>query len=140
MKKMKRNHEAQMPLLEIIMVTGIFIVISGFLLQMFVSANKLEQNAKVLSQAVLCAENIAEEIKASKNLSSAMESLSMEQTESTYQGTVDSLSVIITWTKAADAEAEELSGSLVREALIRIEDKNGQEIFELPVTWQETLF
>lgn len=140
MKKMKRNHEAQMPLLEIIMVTGIFIVISGFLLQMFVSANKLEQDAKVLSQAVLCAENIAEEIKASKNLSSAMESLSMEQTESAYQGTVDSLSVIITWTKAADAEAEELSGSLVREALIRIEDKKGQEIFELPVTWQETLF
>lgn len=96
MKRISKNNEAKMPMLEIVISVGIFTIISVFLLKMFISANTLEENAKILTKAVLSSETIAETIKGEKNLEKAMNELAFNKEEDgTYKGTYNELFTVV---------------------------------------------
>lgn len=96
MKRISKNNEAKMPMLEIVISVGIFTIISVFLLKMFISANTLEEDAKILTKAVLSSETIAETIKAEKNFEQAMSGLEFEKEENgTYKGAYNEIFTVV---------------------------------------------
>lgn len=78
MKKKKDSHVLSMPMLEMILGIGIFLIISVVVLQLFLSANMLQSKAKDTGKAVIISENIAEAIKGTKNIEVAVQGLSMQ--------------------------------------------------------------
>lgn len=64
-----------MPMLELIIIIGIFAMSSIFILQMFLTANTIEQKAKDKSKGILVAENITETIKAGSNFQETVKNL-----------------------------------------------------------------
>lgn len=69
---MKGSRSSGMPMLEIVLSIGIFTIISVFILQLFLSADSLERQAKDISKAVIYAENVAEVIKSYGSVESGM--------------------------------------------------------------------
>lgn len=59
----ERAHSFRMPMIELILVIGIFAVISIFLVQMFMGTYRLQNKANNVSRAMIQAETIAEQIK-----------------------------------------------------------------------------
>lgn len=62
---------AKMPMLELILVIGYFSVISVFILQLFLSANMLQNKAKDEGKAIILTEKIAETIKSADRFEDA---------------------------------------------------------------------
>lgn len=103
MKRISKNNEAKMPMLEIVISVGIFTIISVFLLKMFISANTLEENAKILTKAVLSSETIAETIKGEKNLEKAMNELAFnKEKDGTYKGIYNEIFTVVISTAFTD--------------------------------------
>lgn len=71
MKKIKEFRSPGMPLLEIMIVIGMFSVISVFILQLFLSADTMKEKARDTSKAVILAENAAEAVKGSASFEEA---------------------------------------------------------------------
>jgi type II secretory pathway pseudopilin PulG len=63
-----RLHSFRMPMIELILVIGIFAVISVFLVQMFMGTNRLQSKATDISKALIQAETVAEQIKNSASI------------------------------------------------------------------------
>lgn len=64
MADVNRTNSAKLPLVEAVIIIALFAVISVALMSMYVSADRLRKKAVNTSEAMLCAENIAEKIKA----------------------------------------------------------------------------
>lgn len=75
MKKINSAKTSSMPMLEVIIIIGIFAISSIFILQMFLTANTVELKAKDKSKSVIVAENITETIKGSSSFQEAMKTL-----------------------------------------------------------------
>ena len=84
MKKINSSKTSSMPMLELIIVIGIFAICSIFLLQMFVSANIIEEKARDKSKGLLAAENVAESIKAGSDFQKTMQSLGFSDADDSY--------------------------------------------------------
>ncbi|MDE7424570.1 MAG: hypothetical protein K2N51_12935 [Lachnospiraceae bacterium] len=80
MVKGLESRSAKMPMLEIIITIGIFAVASVFILELFLSANTLQNRAKDQSKAVVLAETIAETVKSCKVFEEAADGLGLEKT------------------------------------------------------------
>lgn len=80
MVKRLEARSAKMPMLEIIFTIGIFAVVSVFILELFLSANTLQNRAKDKSKAIVLAETIAETVKSKKNFEDAVEELDLVKT------------------------------------------------------------
>lgn len=85
MKKISGSHTGGMPMLEIIITIGIFTAISVFILNLFVSADTLENRAMDTSKAVLCAENAAEAIRAADSFAEVIEVLGLKEEKGTIR-------------------------------------------------------
>lgn len=80
MAKELETRSAKMPMLEIIITIGIFAVVSVFIMELFLSANTLQNRAKDKSKAIILAETIAETVKSSKDFEEATEELGLKKT------------------------------------------------------------
>lgn len=70
-KQEQQKGSFNMPMVELILVIGIFTIVSVLLLRMYFSANHLQKEAADFSRAVILAESIAEEIKAAESIKEA---------------------------------------------------------------------
>lgn len=80
MAKRLGSRSAKMPMLEIVITIGIFAVVSVFILELFLSANTLQNRAKDKSKAIVLAETIAETVKSSETFEGAAEELGLDKT------------------------------------------------------------
>lgn len=71
-------------MLEIICTLGILVVVSVFLLRLFLGANSLETKARDISKACILAENIADTIKGYQTMDEAIQSLKLVQIQNNY--------------------------------------------------------
>ncbi len=78
-----QDHSIRMPMIELIIVIGIFVVISVFLVRMFMGTYRLQNNATDLSSAVIKAETVAEYIKNTASIGEAAIQLQMESYDNT---------------------------------------------------------
>lgn len=85
MAKGLESRTGKMPMLEMIITIGIFAVVSVFILELFLSANTLQNRAKDKSKAMILAETIAETVKSSKDFESAAKELGMDKTAGTLK-------------------------------------------------------
>ena len=85
MEKNLPSKSAKMPMLELILMIGVFAIISTFLLEMFLVANTLQEKAKDRGKAVLLSETIAETIKGSDNLEQGIQAMKLKSLDG--QGT-----------------------------------------------------
>lgn len=81
----EQNNSIRMPMIELVIVIGIFVVISVFLVRMFMGTYRLQNNATDLSRAVIKAETIAEQIKNTASIGEAAIELQMESYDNTSQ-------------------------------------------------------
>lgn len=82
-KRMGRNQQsrsAKMPMIELVVMIGIFAIISVFLLEMFLAANALQCKAKDEGKAIMLAESVAETIKSADSFESAVEAMELVST------------------------------------------------------------
>lgn len=79
------SHSFRMPMIELVIVIGIFAVISIFLVQMFMGTNRLLNHATNISHAVICAESIAEQIKNTASIGETANQLHMVSYDNTSQ-------------------------------------------------------
>ena len=73
-----RLHSFRMPMIELILVIGIFAVISVFLVQMFMGTSRLQDKANDISRALIQAQTIAEQIKNSASIGETAKLLEMD--------------------------------------------------------------
>ncbi len=78
-----QGNSIRMPMIELVIVIGIFVVISVFLVRMFMGTYRLQNNATDLSRAVIKAETIAEHIKNTASIGEAATQLEMDSYDST---------------------------------------------------------
>ena len=62
-KEKVHGHSFRIPMIELVIVIGVFAVISIFLVRMFLGTNRLMNHATDISHAVISAESVAEQIK-----------------------------------------------------------------------------
>lgn len=73
-----RSHSFRMPMIELILVIGIFAVISVFLVQMFMGTSRLQDKANDISRALIQAQTIVEQIKNSASIGETAKILEMD--------------------------------------------------------------
>ena len=61
--KYDKQSTARLPLMESVIIIAIFAVVSVVIMQMYISANRLQKKAVNISKATILAENTAEEIR-----------------------------------------------------------------------------
>lgn len=66
-----KSRKLNMPMLEIIITLGILMIVSVFLMRLFLGANSLENKARDISKACILAENAGEVIKAAEDVKDA---------------------------------------------------------------------
>ena len=64
--KYDKQSTARLPLVESVIIIAIFAVVSVVIMQMYLSANRLQEKAVNISKATILAENKAEELKSGK--------------------------------------------------------------------------
>lgn len=79
MKRTVSSKTSGVPMLEIVISIGIFTIISVFLLQMFLSANALQEKSEDVGKSIIRAENIAETIKATNDARQAAADLGLSK-------------------------------------------------------------
>lgn len=79
-KRIKRNAS----LLEIICMLGVLMLVSAFLVRLFVGADSLRRKARDISKACILSESIADTIKGYQTMDEAMESLKLVQIQDNY--------------------------------------------------------
>ncbi|MDD5936962.1 MAG: hypothetical protein PUC65_15600 [Clostridiales bacterium] len=81
----EQNRSFRLPMIELVLIIGIFAIISVFLVRMFMGTNRLQKEATDLSCAVIKAESIAEEIKNTASVGEAATQLGMISYDNTSQ-------------------------------------------------------
>lgn len=81
-----KSRKLNMPMLEIIITLGILMIVSVFLMRLFLGANSLENKARDISKACILAENAGEVIKATEDLETAIIELNLTKTDSEGEG------------------------------------------------------
>lgn len=87
MRVEKKQNSLRLPMLEIIIILGTFLVISVLIMKMFLATERMRIRAENISRAVLEAESIAEFIKGREVTNKLFDELSatkLELTENTY--------------------------------------------------------
>lgn len=108
MKKIKGIRSSGMPMLELVITIGVFLIVSVFVIQLFLAGDNLRSRAKDVSKAVILSERIAETIKGTENMEKATEMLGLQPA-------------------AAFLEAKE-DGTYQLNNIELIEDKNNQRM------------
>lgn len=124
MKKVNSSKTSSMPMLELIIIIGIFAISSIFILQMFLTANTVEQKAKDKSKSVLIAENIVEAIKAHNNFQETMKSLEFSNAAGMVEENADGSYKI---SKIESQEKIENTDDEAAVSYIKFYNKNWQE-------------
>lgn len=76
-KENDKSDSFRMPMIELILVIGIFAVISVFIVQMYMGTSRLQHKATDISKAMLQAETVAEQIKHSASIGETARVLGM---------------------------------------------------------------
>ena len=120
--KYDKQSTARLPLVESVIIIAIFSIVSVVIMQMYISANKLQTRAVNISKAMILAENRAEEIK-SGNLNTEPRYYDSEWNE-TQDESRFKLSCIVT------EEGKGPYGAYTKLKIV-ITDKNGEELISL---------
>lgn len=83
-----KQNSFRMPMIEMIIIIGIFAIISVLIVRMFISTDHLQGKAVNVSRSVMEAESIAEYIKGSDSSSNIWEELGAEKLEETQDSYV----------------------------------------------------
>ena len=124
MKRINSSKTSSMPMLELIIIVGIFAISSIFILQMFLTANTIEEKARDKSKGILIAENIAENIKAGNQFQETMKSLGFSNASGMVETNPDgSYKITKITTQESGKEIEEGAAA----SYIKFYNKNWQE-------------
>lgn len=136
-----RKSEFRLPMIEIVIVIGVFAVLSVFLLRMFVTADRLSSDAENIGTAVVHAQSAAERIKGGENPETVLSDLGLSRdgatdrgAEAVYSGFYDR-----DWKPVREAGAFEMriqmsvSETNVLTALITVTDSGKKELCSLSV-------
>lgn len=107
-RKGKQSESTRLTLLELIISIGVFAIISVFLLEMFLAANSMQQQAKDEGKAITRAETVAETLKGADSQEQAFAQLSMQEAWGTMQQTKDGIYQIVDVTSSPDADKTKL--------------------------------
>lgn len=83
----KKQNSFRLPMIEMIIILGTFVVVSVLIMKMFVATERIRTKAENISRAVLETESIAEILKGREVTSELFDELSaakIEKTENTY--------------------------------------------------------
>lgn len=83
----KKRNSFRLPMIEIIIILGTFVLVSVLIMKMFVATERIRTKAENISRAVLETESIAEILKGREVTSELFDALSaakLEKTENTY--------------------------------------------------------
>lgn len=72
-----KSRSFRMPMIELILVIGIFAVISVFIVQMYMGTNRIQNKATDISKAMIQAETVTEQIKHSASIGETAKVLGM---------------------------------------------------------------
>ncbi len=81
MSEKVKSRKLNMPMLEMIITLGILIVISVFIMRLFLGANSLETKARDISKACILAQSVGETIKSAESLEEAIKELDLIRIE-----------------------------------------------------------
>lgn len=107
-RKGKQSESTRLTLLELIISIGVFAIISVFLLEMFLAANSMQQQAKDEGKAITRAETVAETLKGANSQEQAFSQLSMQEAWGTMQQTKDGIYQIVDVTSSPDENKTKL--------------------------------
>lgn len=130
-----RKSEFRLPMIEIVIVVGIFAVLSVFLLRMFVTADRLSSDAENIGKAVVRAQAAAETVKGSPDPEEALKNLGLQKNgAASYSGHFDE-----NWESIQDGGMFQMSVLLsvsdenVLSAKITVTDSRQEELCSLTV-------
>ncbi len=124
MKRINSSKTSSMPMLELIIIIGIFAITSTFILQMFLTANTVEQKARDKSKAALIAENITETIKSSNSFQETIKSLGFSNGTGMVEEDADGGYKVTEITEGKSSEETEMAEAV---SYIKFYDKSWQE-------------
>lgn len=107
-RKGKQSESTRLTLLELIISIGVFAIISVFLLEMFLAANSMQQQAKDEGKAITRAETVAETLKGANSQEQTFSQLSMQEAWGTMQQTKDGIYQIVDVTSSPDENKTKL--------------------------------
>lgn len=102
-RKGKQSESTRLTLLELIISIGVFAIISVFLLEMFLAANSMQQQAKDEGKAITKSETVAELIKGADSQEEVFAQLSMQEAWGTMQQKKNGTYQIVDVTSSEDA-------------------------------------
>ena len=102
-RKGKQSESTSLTLLELIISIGVFAIISVFLLEMFLAANSMQQQAKDEGKAITKSETVAELIKGADSQEEVFAQLSMQEAWGTMQQKKNGTYQIVDVTSSEDA-------------------------------------
>lgn len=140
-KRMGRNQQsrsAKMPMIELVVMIGIFAIISIFLLEMFLAANALQCKAKDEGKAIMLAESIAETVKSAESFESAVETAGLIETSCVLKENEDgTYQISQLGEKDASGEKTEMYMLHYNEDWELTEDEDTYSLMVLPFTDEE---
>lgn len=77
MQEKQTKSAFRMPMIELIIVIGVFALLSVFLVQMFMGTNRLQKRSTDISKALICTQTIAEQIKHTASIGETAEKFQM---------------------------------------------------------------
>lgn len=120
--KYDKQSTARLPLIESVIIIAIFAVVSVVIMQMYISADRLQKKAVNISKAVILAENTAEEIRSGKT------GVITVNYDSEWNVTDTKASFILK--TAVDEDIDGPGGSMTVYSIV-IVDSNGEELVHL---------
>ncbi len=130
--KYDKQNTARLPLIESVIIIAIFAVVSVVIMQMYLSADRIQKKAVNISKATILAENLVEEIKAgsadigTRYYDNEWHDLGNRESEAVFKMTC-----------SIKESISETSGSFTVYK-ITVTDKTGEELISLDADYVET--
>ncbi len=136
--KYDKQKTARLPLIESVIIIAIFAVVSVIIMQMYLSADRIQKKAVNISKATILAENRAEELKAgSKDYTTRF--YDNDWKEISGNGTELEKTAAFKMTSVITEEADAI-GSAMTVYKVTVTDKSGEELISLDTDYLVSQF
>ena len=127
--KYDKQKTARLPLIESVIIIAIFAVVSVIIMQMYLSADRIQKKAVNISKATILAENRAEELKSgSKDYSTRFYDNDWKEIPGNEAGSEKTAAFKMTSAVTEEADAIGAAMTVFR---ITVTDKSGEELISL---------
>ena len=127
--KYDKQKTARLPLIESVIIIAIFAVVSVIIMQMYLSADRIQKKAVNISKATILAENRAEELKSgSKDYSTRFYDNDWKEIPGNDAGSEKTAAFKMTSAVTEEADAIGAAMTVFR---ITVTDKSGEELISL---------